>query len=166
MRKPQSLLGGETLTFEWIHHARCASFLQQYYAHWPPVLKAALDVGTSYPMHSVILRNLPAQTTPAKLETKLQRSYALGLPIPTHINWRRMQLTKHGRRNATPSVPAVQALPLGHADSTSTSFLVSLRSASEAARLVRSWHRTRFAPQKYTVAATGDRFVVDAELLY
>ena len=64
------------------------------------------------------------------------------------------------------NVPAVQTVPTAHADSTSVSFLVSLRSASEAARLVRSWHRTRFAPQKYPVASTGDRFVVDAEWLY
>lgn len=41
-----------------------------------------------------------------------------------------------------------------------------LQTPSEAMRLIRMWHRTRFIPKKYPVESVGDRYIVSAQLLY
>lgn len=163
--KPEPLqdlcIGGEVVNVEWISDEQRDAFVQEQYAHWPAETLAAVDIGSSYPMHAVILRNLPLQTTASKLAKKLERSYALG--VPSSVDWHVVRTM-----GFTPlhSIPHVLKLPSMHPDSTSAWFLVCLQNLSEAMRLVRSWHRTRYLPQKFTMAQTGDRYVVDAHLLY
>lgn len=165
LQKQRPCMGGEALHVECLSAAQRHAFLQRHYAHWPSEWLAALDIGASYPMQSVVLRNLPFDTTAEKLEKKLQRNYALGLQIPTRMDWHLSQLV----RPTTPPLAAsftVLKLPPLHTESTSAWFLVCLAKVSDAMRLVRSWHRTRFMPKKFTVGLTGDRYVVDAGVLY
>ena len=165
LQRQRPCIGGEALQVECLSAAQRHAFFQRHYAHWPSEWLAALDIGASYPMQSVVLRHLPFDTTAEKLEKKLQRNYALGLQIPPRIDWHMSQLVRPTTAPLALSFTVLKLPPL-HAESTSAWFLVCLSKVSDAMRLVRSWHRTRFLPKKFTVGRTGDRYVVDAGVLY
>lgn len=160
--------------------------MRTHYEGRPHALYAALDVLTAEPMRCVLLRNLPLQTTAEKLEKKLRRNYALvgemGTPTPLVLD----DLVPFARNDEAVRLPS-ELLELGvlrapnsvlklpglyvilhrshrHATGSDAWFLVRLESTAEAQRLVRSWHRRRYTPQKYPVENVGDRYVVDAEL--
>ncbi|WFD06006.1 hypothetical protein MVES1_001344 [Malassezia vespertilionis] len=149
--------------------------LRTHYASVPSALYAVLDACTAEPFQTVVLRNLPHLTTAAKLEKKLRRSYALlGKPFEVcALRARRLPPLGGGdgpqrvssilTKAPFPLLANVTKLAAHHSAS---SFLVRLQSAAEAMRLVRSWHRTRYMPQKYSVERTGDAYVVDAHILY
>lgn len=155
-------LGGEEIRTKTIELSDADRREQEHYAGFSPELVSAVDIAAAEPMQTVLLSNLPLQTTAEKLEKKLGRSYALNTGIP-ECAWPVSRLVG---APAPPTVPAVWKLPPVHPDSASAWFLVRLQTLSEALRLVRSWHRTRFLPQRFTVAQTGDRYVVEAHLLY
>ena len=92
LQRQRPCIGGEALQVECLSAAQRQAFFQRHYAHWPSEWLAALDIGASYPMQSVVLRHLPFDTTAEKLEKKLQRHYALGLQIPPRIDWHMSQL--------------------------------------------------------------------------
>ncbi|WFD01751.1 hypothetical protein MOBT1_000427 [Malassezia obtusa] len=155
------------------------ALLRAQYASKPPALHTALDVLTAEPERCVLLRNLPMQTTAEKLEKKLRRSYALvgesDEPVPLALDAVRplandpegpRLLSELWASQRPPAPRSVLKLPALHASGTDAWFLVRLQSTVEAMRLVRSWHRRRYTPQKYPVENVGDRFVVDAELVY
>lgn len=158
--------------------------IRAHYASKPHAFYAALDVLVAEPERCVVLRNLPAHTTPDKLEKKLRRSYSLvgepGVPSPL-ARGQLLPLAGNGFRlpsellvpKGLPVPQSVLKLPSlyvhdlrRHAAGTDACFLVRLQNTVEAMRLIRSWHRTRYIPQKYPVENVGDRFVVDAELVY
>ena len=94
LQRQRPCIGGEALQVECLSAAQRQAFFQRHYAHWPSEWLAALDIGASYPMQSVVLRHLPFDTTAEKLEKKLQRHYALGLQIPPRIDWHMSQLVR------------------------------------------------------------------------
>ena len=149
-------------------HDREAAWIRS--THRAPLraeLRAALDVAHAEPARAVLLRGLPEHTTPEKLDTKLRRSYALAGDAGERLPPARGALAELDPARSHPwRLPSVVHLPPPHPDSTAAWFLVRLASVAEAMRLVRSWHRTHYSPQKYGVERTGDRYVVDAELLY
>lgn len=160
--------------------------MRSQYEGRPHTLYMALDALAAEPMRCVLLRNLPLQTTAEKLEKKLRRNYALvgemGTPTPLVSD----SLAPFARNDDGVRLPSellgLSALPAPnsvlklpplyvasarshrHAAGTDAWFLVRLESTAEAQRLVRSWHRRRYTPQKYPVENVGDRYVVDAEL--
>lgn len=159
---PPARLGGEEIHTETLALKEADARERAHYGGFLPELVSVVDIATAQPMRSVLLNNLPLQTTVDKLEKKLARSYTLDASMPECV-WPISQLVSVP---IPTSVPAVWKLPPTHPDSTSAWFLVRLQTVSEALRLVRSWHRTRFLPQRFTLAQTGDRYVVEAHLLY
>lgn len=160
--QPPARLGGEEIRTQAITLEEADLREKEHYKSFAPELVSAVDLAAAQPMQSVLLNNLPLQTTAEKLGKKLDRSYALDASIPT-CTWPISQLVGAPIPSA---VPAVWKLPPAHPESASAWFLVRLQTTSEALRLVRSWHRTRFLPQRFTLAQTGDRYVVEAHLLY
>lgn len=143
----RATMGGETITVRPLSASEAQLLVQEHYASFPRGIDAVIQAIAFMPLSSVALRNLPHHTTAEKLDKKLRRSYELVDEA-------------HGRMQSVFKLPPLDL------DSTSASFLIRLASASEAMRLVRSWHRTRYMPQKYTVENTGDRYVVEAQLMY
>lgn len=156
-------IGGELIHVRELEEDEVSAYVARVYGRRPADQLMALDVAQARPLQSVLLRNAPRQTTAEKLARKLERSYRLApLPRSAEIPWTRSRLRSD---DALPDGP-ILPLPSQLATTGSASFLVLLESAGEAARLVRSWHRTRFIPQRYTLASAGDRYIVDAQLMY
>lgn len=158
-------IGGEPISATLYDTDQLASYVREMYARVPRDVVAVMDMIAAEPMHSVLLRNIPFHTTADKLTKKLQRSYSLAPTKNTQlVSWHLTNMLGY----EMPKGPWDSIVKIPHQDPESTSawFLVRLQSVSEAMRLVRSWHRTRFLPQKFTLAHTGDRYVVEAQLMY
>lgn len=180
------LTGGREIAASELSLDKARETMRSQYEGRPHTLYMALDALAAEPMRCVLLRNLPLQTTAEKLEKKLRRNYALvgemGTPTPLVSD----SLAPFARNDDGVRLPSellgLSALPAPnsvlklpplyvasarshrHAAGTDAWFLVRLESTAEAQRLVRSWHRRRYTPQKYPVENVGDRYVVDAEL--
>ncbi|WFD19276.1 hypothetical protein MCAP1_001499 [Malassezia caprae] len=128
---PPARLGGEEIRTKTIELSDADRWEKEHYAGFAPELVTAIDIAAAQPMQTVLLSNLPLQTTAEKLEKKLGRSYALNTSTPQCM-WPVSRLVGA----PTPSaVPAVWKLPPVHPDSTSAWFLVRLQTSSEALRL-------------------------------
>lgn len=157
----QMALGGAVIRARQISVAEGLAMIRAPYAA-RPATTAALDTIAASSMRAVLLRGIPPKTTPEKLEKKLRRSYSLAeydIEVPLFCG-----VTRHDRPHTR--VPAVFRVPPATPWSTVATFLVRLHTTEEAMRLARAWHRTHYAPQKYGVERTGDRYVVDASVLY
>lgn len=155
-------LGGSAISARQISVADGLSLIRAPYAARPSIT-AALDIIAGHAMRTVLLRGIPPKTMPVKLAKKLERSYALEngeLHVPLFGGMRRHERTWSG------SAPSVLRVPATSPDSTVAAFLVRLQSTEEAMRLVRAWHRKHYSPQKYGIERTGDRYVVDASVVY
>ena len=160
--QPPARLGGEEIRTQTVDLEDADLREREHYAGFSPELVSVVDIAAAQPMQAVLLSNLPLQTTADKLEKKLDRSYALNASMPK-CTW---PISRLVGAPIPSTVPAVWKLPPAHPESASAWFLVRLQTMSEALRLVRSWHRTRFLPQRFTLAQTGDRYVVEAHLMY
>lgn len=155
-------LGGADLGARQVSVAEGLALIRAPYAA-RPAAACALDMIAGSRMRAVLLKGIPPKTTPEKLEKKLRRSYVLAddrLEVPPFCGVRRHDRLRNTR------APAVLRVPPAMPGSTVAAFLVRLHSTEEAMRLVRAWHRTHYAPQKYGVERTGDRYVVDASVMY
>lgn len=171
-----SVLGGEEVHARELSVAEGVRRLYSHHAHLPRDMRLPMDLIAADAMQVVLLRGMPLLTTAEKLEKKLRRSYALAGAADTRIAFTpapvtALRVAEAERRQSTAlgapltNAPAVLKLP-HHRDATAASFLVRMHSVSEAMRIVRSWHRSHYNPSKYGVERTGDRYVVDAHVMY
>ncbi|WFD30038.1 hypothetical protein MSPP1_001051 [Malassezia sp. CBS 17886] len=135
-----------------LSEADAAGRLRMHYARHPKELLSALDTIAAEPLRTAVLRNLPPQTTAAKLDRKLRRSYNLAgedaqtAPVDTaslgplggarrlsSILARVADIDEH---IPTADFPNVVQLPALRPGSTSSAFLVRMANISEAMRLV------------------------------
>ncbi|WFD27053.1 hypothetical protein MNAN1_002049 [Malassezia nana] len=112
LASPPARLGGEEIHTETLSLKEADARERAHYGGFLPELVSAVDIAAAQPMRSVLLNNLPLQTTVDKLEKKLARSYKLDASMPECV-WPISQLL--GVPIPT-SVPAVWKLPPTHPD--------------------------------------------------
>ena len=144
--------------------------LLQTYGTWPAEYQLPFDLIEYENGKLVLLRNVPKDTSEARLEERLASRYDLR----PQDRWRGKRysiagylLDKKGYGGSHDAVlGGVLKLPKQHPDSTTSNYIVRCQTQSEAMRLVRRWHNTYFAPATFDIQDTAGRYRVSASILY
>ncbi|PWN47515.1 hypothetical protein IE53DRAFT_371394 [Violaceomyces palustris] len=166
------ILGGKVVDATILSNPEMHETIDLHYANHMASLRVPLDIISAESGRVVILRGLPALTGEEKLRNKLEKRYDLVGSGP----WRGKVLNRAGHNrhviqegsinNHNLILGPVLRLPNTHQDSSTSWFLVRLKSMSEAIRLARRWNNTYFTPQRFNIDATGGRYKVQASVAY